>query len=111
MISKKETSATFVQNVLESELPVLVDFWAPWCGPCKQIGPVLDSIASDLDGKMNLSKVNVDEQPQLSETYGIRAIPTMILFHKGAEQARLVGSVPKADILRLLDKHLLSPSS
>ena len=92
------TDATFAGEVLRSDLPILVDFWAPWCGPCRMMGPVIESTAAALDGKIKFAKVNTDENVEFAGQYGIMAIPTMILFHKGEEKDRFVGYIPRAEL-------------
>ena len=89
------TKENFQKEVLESEVPVLVDFWAVWCMPCKMMEPILESLAADHQGKLVVGKVNVDEQPELAEQFGIVSIPTMIVFNKGKEAAKKVGAVPR----------------
>ena len=95
------TSADFENKVLNSELPVLVDFWAPWCGPCRMLAPTLEEIAAENEGKIQVAKVNIDEEMDLAARFGIASIPTMILFNKGTMAGRAVGLQPKASIERM----------
>ena len=100
------TDAQFEADVLQSKTPILVDFWATWCAPCKAIAPVLDQLAEEYDGKVVIGKVNVDENPATPGQYGVRGIPTMVLFKDGKVIDQLVGAVPKNQIEALLDKAL-----
>ena len=98
------TDATFDREVLKSSTPVLVDFWAEWCGPCRAIGPVLEDLARNSGGGVTLAKVNVDENPGLAARYGIRSIPTILFVKDGKVQDQVVGAVPKAQIQAKLAK-------
>src|SRR5918995_2444219 len=93
---------TFTQEVLESEKPVIVDFWAEWCGPCHAVAPVLDRIVEERDGDLKLVKVNIDEQPGLAARYGVQSIPTMILFKDGEPAAAAIGAQPKTSLEKSL---------
>ncbi len=96
------TDGSFEQEVLKSEKPSLVDFWAPWCGPCKAIGPILEEIAKEYKGQVNIFKINVDDNRKTSVAYGIQGIPTMILFKDGRVVNTLVGLVPKEKLERFI---------
>jgi len=100
------TDANFQAEVIKSELPVLVDFWAPWCGPCLMIAPVVEELAETHKGKLKVVKMNVDENGQTPQTYGIMAIPTMILFKGGELKEKLVGALPKAKLNEAIAKHI-----
>lgn len=100
------TDDSFDQEVLKSSTPVLVDFWASWCAPCKAISPVVDSLAEDYDGKVKIGKLNVDENPATPGQYGVRGIPTLILFKEGKVVDQVVGAVPKNQLEGLLKKAL-----
>lgn len=100
------TTASFKAAVTSSAVPLLVDFWAPWCGPCKAIAPILEEIATELDGKLKIAKVNIDENDAVAAEYGVRAIPTMILFKGGAVAETLVGMMPKAALKAKLAAHV-----
>lgn len=95
----KTTDASFKQDVLDSKVPVLVDFWAEWCGPCKMVGPVLEELAKEYEGKLKIAKVNVDENQQVSVDFHIRSIPTLLFFKEGQLVKQLVGAHPKSKLM------------
>jgi thioredoxin 1 len=103
---KHVTDATFEAEVLQSAVPVLVDYWAEWCGPCKMIAPVLDASAENYAGRLNIAKVNVDENPLLPSRYGIRGIPTLMIFKNGQVAATKVGAVSKSQLAAFIDDNL-----
>lgn len=100
------TDATFEQEVLKSQLPVLVDFWAPWCGPCRAIAPVVEEIASDYTGKLKVLKLNTDENPKTAQSYRISGIPSLMVFKNGQPVEQVVGAVPKATLSNAIAKHV-----
>ena len=100
------TDASFKDDVLESEVPVLVDFWAPWCGPCRMVAPVVDEIAEQYEGQIKVVKLNTDENPQVASQYGIRSIPTLMIFKGGQRVDMVVGAVPKTTLANTLEKYL-----
>ncbi|NEO29524.1 MAG: thioredoxin [Symploca sp. SIO3C6] len=102
------TDASFKQDVLESEIPVLVDFWAPWCGPCRMVAPVVEEIAQQYAGKVKVVKLNTDENPNIASQYGIRSIPTLMLFKGGQRVDMVVGAVPKSTLADTIEKNLKS---
>ena len=98
------TDATFSEQVERSPLPVLVDMWAPWCGPCRFVGPIIDELASELAGRVRVGKLNVDENPATAARFGIQSIPALLVFHGGREVDRIIGAQPKSEIRRRLDR-------
>jgi thioredoxin 1 len=100
------TDSTFKELVLDSEVPVLVDFWAPWCGPCRMVAPVVDEIAEQYVDKIKVVKLNTDENPNIASQYGIRSIPTLMIFKGGQRVDMVVGAVPKTTLANTLEKYL-----
>ena len=106
MAAEQVTDSTFKQVVLESSVPVLVDFWAPWCGPCRMVAPVVEEIAEQYDGQVKVVKVNTDDNPSVASQYGIRSIPTLMIFKGGQRVDMVVGAVPKTTLANTLEKYL-----
>jgi thioredoxin 1 len=100
------SDTTFTQEVLQDALPVLVDFWAPWCGPCRVVTPIVDEIAQEYTEKLKVVKVNTDTNPEIANQYGIRSIPTLILFKNGQPIDRVIGVLPKTTLVTTLEKYL-----
>jgi len=100
------SDSSFDQEVLQSDLPVLVDYWAEWCGPCKMIAPVLNEIADEYDGKIKIGKLNIDDNPDVPPRYGIRGIPTLMLFKAGEVEATKVGAVSKSQLTAFIDSNI-----
>ena len=98
--------ANFEEMVIRSDVPVLVDFWAPWCGPCRMVGPVLEELADEYGDKLKVVKINVDEEQEIAGSMGIRSIPTVALYHGGEVKDTLIGARPKTDFAALVDKAL-----
>ena len=98
--------ANFDEKVIQSSSPALVDFWAEWCGPCKAIAPVVEEIATEYEGKVKVGKVNVDENQELSLQFGVRSIPTLLIFKDGKVANQVIGAVPKTNITQLLDQSI-----
>ncbi len=98
---------TFEQDVLKSDTPVLVDFWAEWCGPCRQLSPIIDQIAEELGDKVRIAKINIDENPEAPGKYGVRGIPTMILFKNGEAAATKVGALPKSQLKEWIESQVV----
>ncbi len=101
------TLQDFAEKVLQSTVPVVVDFWATWCGPCRMLAPVIEALADDYDGKVQFAKLDVDEYPDLSQAYGVQGIPTLILFAGGLEVNRFVGYMPKERLAQALNVSLM----
>ncbi len=100
------TDSTFKESVLDSEVPVLVDFWAPWCGPCRMVAPVVEEIAQQYEGQIKVVKLNTDENPNVASQYGIRSIPTLMIFKGGERVDMVVGAVPKTTLANTLEKYI-----
>ena len=100
------SDATFEADVLNSDQPVLVDFWAPWCGPCRMVAPVVEELSNDYDGRVKFVKLNTDENPGVSAKYGIRSIPTLLIFKGGELKGQVVGFRPKSDLAKHLESAL-----
>jgi thioredoxin 1 len=102
----KLTDATFDTEVTQADTPVLIDFWAEWCGPCRMVAPIIDALAEDYDGKVKIAKLNVDENPEISRRFNIRSIPTLLLFKNGELKETAIGLRPKPQLEQLLDKYV-----
>ena len=103
MATKAVTDSSFENDVLQSDGPVLVDFWAEWCGPCKMIGPALEELSDEMDGKVTIAKLNIDENPDAAARYGVRSIPTMLIFKGGEKHAEKIGAAPKMQLKQWIE--------
>src|SRR3990167_7800355 len=106
MAVKEVNDQNFAEEVLNSSSPVLVDFWAPWCGPCRMVSPVVEEIAKDYDGKLKVVKVNTDDNPETASNYHISGIPSLLLFKGGQVADQIVGAVPKAKLSNMVSQHV-----
>ena len=106
MTTKAVSDDSFEADVLQSETPVVVDFWAEWCGPCKQISPALEDIAQEMDGRLTIAKINVDDNPSTPAKYGVRGIPTLLLFKDGEVASMKVGALPKGKLMEWIEQSL-----
>lgn len=100
------TDASFEDEVLKSDIPVLIDFWAEWCGPCKVLSPIIDEVSKDYEGRIKFAKLNIDENPNNTQKFGIRGIPTLIIFKNGDKEETSVGVLSKSELTSFLDKSL-----
>jgi thioredoxin 1 len=100
------SDASFDVDILKSSVPVLVDFWAPWCGPCRSVAPIVDDLADQYAGKLKVAKINVDESTEVATRYQITSIPTFILFKNGEVADRALGALPRSEFVKLIDRHL-----
>ncbi|WP_102399114.1 thioredoxin [Haloimpatiens massiliensis] len=103
---KEISSMNFNTEVMEGSVPVVVDFWATWCGPCRMLGPVIEDVSNELSGKAKFVKVNVDENPDIAQKYGIASIPTVMVFKSGSVVGNMVGFRPKNEIMKILESHI-----
>ena len=108
---KEVSDSNFESEVLKSDKPVLVDFWAAWCAPCRMLAPTVEAVAQNFQGSASVVKLNVDDNPAVSQRYGIKGIPTLILFKNGKEEERVVGATSKEAISRMIDKHVSAASA
>jgi thioredoxin 1 len=106
MATTNVSDASFESDVLKAPIPVLVDFWAEWCGPCKMIAPALEEIASSMDGRITVAKINIDENPQTPKKYGVRGIPTLMMFKDGQVAATKIGALPKSKLIEWVESVL-----
>jgi len=105
-VAKAVTDATFAEEVLQSDKPVMVDFWAEWCGPCRKVSPLLEEIANEMSDKIDIVKLNIDENPETTRAYRIMSIPTMTIFKNGQPVKSVVGARPKAELVRVIESVL-----